>query len=107
VNGISMNYEQQGTRAMGAQDRLMSARPPSQNGYAEELIGSIRRECLDHIVIFGEQHLRHLLNCREYYNDRRTDPFGGHRIQAISYKYAGLKCSKKFTLRISARPRSG
>jgi hypothetical protein len=29
--------------------------------YAERLIGSIRRECLDHIVVFGERHLRHVL----------------------------------------------
>jgi hypothetical protein len=32
------------------------------NGLAERLIGSIRRDCLDHVVIFGEQHLRYLLN---------------------------------------------
>jgi hypothetical protein len=33
-----------------------------QNGLAARLTGSIRRDCLDHVVIFGEQHLRHLLN---------------------------------------------
>jgi hypothetical protein len=44
-----------------------------QNGYSERLIGSIRRECLDHVVVFGEQHLRYLLNLyREYYNEART-----------------------------------
>ena len=49
------------------------ARSPWQNGVAERLIGSIRRDCLDHVVIFGEQHLRHLLNSyQEYYNESRT-----------------------------------
>src|SRR5438876_5311845 len=38
-----------------------SPRSPWQNGYAERLIGSIRRECLDHVVVFGERHLRHIL----------------------------------------------
>src|SRR5258705_61179 len=48
-------------------------RSPSQNGYAERLIGSIRRDCLDHVVVFGEQHLRHLLNSyQKYYNEVRT-----------------------------------
>jgi transposase InsO family protein len=44
-----------------------------QNGYAERLIGSIRRECLDHVVVLGERHLRHVLSCyMEYYNATRT-----------------------------------
>ena len=44
-----------------------------ENGHAERLIGSIRRECLDHVVVFGEQHLRHLLRSyMQYYNDART-----------------------------------
>ena len=44
-----------------------------QNGYAERLIGSIRRECIDHVVIFGERHLRHvLLSYKDYYNATRT-----------------------------------
>jgi transposase InsO family protein len=59
--------------AMGIRDRPISARSPWQNGYAERLIGSIRRECLDHVVVFGERHLRHLLNSYQtYYNDTRT-----------------------------------
>jgi transposase InsO family protein len=50
-------------------DHPISPRSPWQNGYAERLIGSIRRECLDHIVVTGEQHLRHVLKCyMEYYN---------------------------------------
>jgi multidrug resistance efflux pump len=45
---------------MGIRDRLISAQSPWQNGCAERLIGSIRRDCLDHAVVFGEQHLRNL-----------------------------------------------
>ena len=60
-------------RAMGIRDRPTAARSPWQNGYAERLIGSIRRECLDHVVVFGERHLRHLLNSyQNYYNQVRT-----------------------------------
>jgi Integrase core domain len=46
---------------------------PWQNGFAERLIGSIRRECLDHIVVLGEAHLRQILRSyARYYNDIRT-----------------------------------
>jgi transposase InsO family protein len=59
--------------AMGIRDRPTSARSPWQNGYAERVIGSIRRDCLDHVVVFGEGHLRHLLNSyQKYYNEVRT-----------------------------------
>jgi len=60
-------------RAMGIRDRPTAARSPWQNGYCEWLIGSIRRECLDHVVIFGERHLRHVLRSYAlYYNEVRT-----------------------------------
>ena len=49
-------------RSMGIRDRPTSPRSPWQNAYAERLIGSIRRECLDHVVVFGERHLRHVLS---------------------------------------------
>jgi transposase InsO family protein len=58
---------------MGIRDRPTSPRSPWQNGYAERLIGSIRRECLDHVVVFSERHLRHLLlSYMKYYNKART-----------------------------------
>ena len=60
-------------RSIGIRDRPTAARSPWQNPYAERLIGSIRRECVDHIVVFGERHLRHvLLSYMRYYNDTRT-----------------------------------
>ena len=60
-------------RSLGIRDHPTPACSPWQNGYAERLIGSIRRECLDHIVVTGEQHLRHILQCyMEYYNAVRT-----------------------------------
>jgi transposase InsO family protein len=60
-------------RAMGIRDRPTSPRSPWQNGYAERLIGSIRRECIDHVIVFGERHLRHVLRSYlDYYNETRT-----------------------------------
>ena len=58
---------------MGIRDRPTSPRSPWQNAYAERLIGSIRRECVDHVVVLGERHLRHvLLSYMEYFNEART-----------------------------------
>jgi hypothetical protein len=42
------------------------------NGVAERLIGSIRRECLDHIIVLGEAHLRRILKSYARYNEPRT-----------------------------------
>lgn len=59
--------------AMGIRDHPTAPRSPWQNGHAERLIGSIRRECLDHIVVFGEAHLRRILFAyADYYNEVRT-----------------------------------
>ena len=59
-------------RAMGIRDRPISPRAPWQNGIAERLIGTLRRECLDHVVIFGERHLRRVLSAyAAYYNQTR------------------------------------
>src|SRR5437660_5173585 len=60
-------------RAMGIRDKPTAPASPWQNGFAERLIGSIRRECLDHVVIWGEVHLRRILKSyARYYNDIRT-----------------------------------
>src|SRR6266850_3447598 len=60
-------------RAMGIRDKPIAPASPWQNGFAERLIGSIRRECLDHIIVLGEMHLRRILRFyARYYNEIRT-----------------------------------
>jgi transposase InsO family protein len=77
-------------RAMGIRDRPIAPRSPWQNGHAERLIGSIRRECLDHVVVLGAAHLRRILSAYSaYYNEVRThlalgkDAPLGRPIQAV------------------------
>jgi transposase InsO family protein len=60
-------------RTMGIRDRPTAPRSPWQNAYAERLIGSIRREVLDHVVVLGECHVRRVLSSyMTYYNEART-----------------------------------
>jgi transposase InsO family protein len=60
-------------QAMGIRDHPTAPRSPWQNGHVERLIGSIRRECLDHIVVMGEASLRRTLKAyARYYNEVRT-----------------------------------
>ena len=56
-------------RAMGIRGKPTGAASPWQNGFVERLIGSIRRECVDHIIVLGEMHLRRdLKSYADYYN---------------------------------------
>jgi transposase InsO family protein len=60
-------------RAMGIRDKPIAPASPWQNGFAERLIGSIRRECVDHVIVLGEAHLRRILKSyARYYNGTRT-----------------------------------
>src|SRR5258707_9448642 len=60
-------------RAMGIRDKPIAPSSPWQNVFAERLIGSIRRECVDHIIVLGEAHLRRILRSyADYYNGART-----------------------------------
>ena len=60
-------------RAMGIRDRPISPRSPWQNPYVETRDETVRRECLDHVLIFGERHLRRILTLYSlYYNETRT-----------------------------------
>jgi transposase InsO family protein len=58
---------------MGIRNRPTSFHSPWQNGYVEHLIGSIRRECSDHLIVFSAEHLRQILTkYATYYNEVRT-----------------------------------
>lgn len=71
------NYERearQRIRSLGIEEVVIAARSPWQSPYVERLIGSIRRECLDHVVVLGEGHLRRILKAylEGYYQKSRT-----------------------------------
>ena len=58
---------------MGIRQVPISARSPWQNCYAERMIGSIRRECLNHVIVINEWHLRRILKSYfSYYHYSRT-----------------------------------
>jgi len=59
--------------SMGIEQVLIAARSPWQNPYVERLLGSIRRECLDHVIVFNDKHLRRVLKQYfRYYHEYRT-----------------------------------
>jgi putative transposase len=60
---------------MGIREVLTTPRCPWQNAYVERFIGSLRRECPDHIIIFNESSLRRILKAYfDYYEHSRTHP---------------------------------
>src|SRR5262249_24750344 len=66
------SHLQEPVRGRGIRDRPISPRSPWQNGYVERLIGTLRRECLDQMLVFGEAHLRRILCAyAAYYNQSR------------------------------------
>jgi transposase InsO family protein len=72
-------YFQQRVQHMGIEEVLIAPKSPWQNPYVERLIGSIRRECLDHAIVLHERHLRRLLtDYFRYYHHWRT-----HRALAM------------------------
>jgi putative transposase len=72
-DGVYGNQFRNRVQGMGIQEVLTAARSPWQKPFAERLIGSIRRECLDHVIVLGEAHLRWVLKrCFRYYLNART-----------------------------------
>jgi transposase InsO family protein len=72
-------------RAMGIRDKPIIPASPWQNGFAERLIGSIRRECLDHVIVLGEAHLRRILKSYARYTHRSQRCAGFSAGSAIRF----------------------
>src|SRR5712664_2477347 len=77
-------------RVTSIRDRPTAPRSPWQNGYCERAIGSIRRECLDHVVVFGERHLRHLLRLTRPTITRLARTFQSTRTRRRREQYMPL-----------------
>ncbi len=89
-DSIFGNVVKRRLRAMGIRDKPTAPRSPRQNAFAERLIGSMRRECLDHCIVVGEAHLRRILRCyARYYNDLRTHG----RSTRMRLSRVGSRCS--------------
>lgn len=59
--------------AMGIEQKVISARSPWQNGYCERVVGTLKRECLNHMIVFNERHARRIIrDYLEYYHGSRT-----------------------------------
>ncbi|HXP43723.1 MAG TPA: integrase core domain-containing protein [Candidatus Acidoferrales bacterium] len=58
------------TKALGMEEVISAPRSPWQNPYVERLIGSIRRECLDHIIVWNQRSLRRTLQSYFAYHQR-------------------------------------
>jgi transposase InsO family protein len=72
-DGIYGNDFNRSVHALRIKQVLIAPRSPWKNPYVERVIGSIRRECLDHIIVFGESHLRRILRSYlHYYHGSRT-----------------------------------
>lgn len=58
---------------LGMEEKLIAPRSPWQNPYVERLIGTLRRKCVDHVIVMNEQHLRRVIRgYLEYYHQDRT-----------------------------------
>ena len=72
-DGIYGHDFRERVKHMGIEEVVTAPRSPWQNPYAERVIGSIRRECLDHVIVLNEDHLRRILSSYfEYYHESRT-----------------------------------
>ena len=81
-DGIYAKYFRDRVDSMGIEEAPTAQRSPWQNPYAERIIGSIRRECLNHLIVLGERHLKRILteyfdyyhHCRPHLSLSRNSP---------------------------------
>ena len=72
-DAIYGNQFQKRVKSMGIEEMLTAPRSPWQNAFVERVIGSIRRDCLDHVVVLNERHLKRILTSYfDYYHHWRT-----------------------------------
>jgi len=72
-DGIYGKSFQKKVKSMGVKELVIDPRSPWQNPFVERFVGSVRRECLDHIIVFGEGHLHNILkDYIAYYHEDRT-----------------------------------
>jgi transposase InsO family protein len=72
-DGIYGEYFQKRVQGMGIREVRTAPRSPWQNPYAERIIGSIRRDCLNHVIVINDKHLRRILKSYlRYYHESRT-----------------------------------
>ncbi len=72
-DNIYGGWFRQRVKNMGIEEAVTAYHTPWQNAYVERLNGSIRRECTDHVIVFGERHLRRVLrDYFDYYHEDRT-----------------------------------
>jgi len=72
-DGIYGDYFRRRVQGLGIEEVLTAPRSPWQNPYVERLVGSIRRECLDHVIVLNERHLLQILKSYlAYYHRSRT-----------------------------------
>lgn len=72
-DGIYGYEVEQAIKQLGMEELVISARSPWQNGYCERVVGTLKRECLNHMIVFGERHARRmLLKYLRYYHGSRT-----------------------------------
>jgi putative transposase len=90
-------------QAMAIEEVVTAPRSPWQNAYVERIIGSIRRECLDHVIVFDERHLRRVLSTYFEYHHRSRTHLARQRLSAASAHTAAL-CRHCYRLSKGRRP---
>jgi len=72
-DAIYGNQLQKRVKSIGIEEMLIAPRSPWQNAFVERVIGSIRRDCLYHVVVLNERHLKRILTSYfDYYHHWRT-----------------------------------